>query len=145
MTFPFNVTRELGLRLTSADTGDVIFEATDDQSETRYLYAWKAVLTTRCEYYNTSFVSNAHLLTQVLKSGFSEGHSNGIVSSMRPENQTLRRSLVKVADAYDLLHNILFYLHTDIISFANDFGGDEESEQGFPKLCAAEDIYEIAD
>jgi len=83
------------------------------------------------------------ILTPVLKSGFSEGDSRETFEPMEPGNETLHRTRVKVEDDYDLLHNILFYLHTDIISFASDLA--KEQEEGFPKLCPAEDIYEIAD
>ena len=41
------------------------------------------------------------------------------------------------------MHNILFYLHTDIISFSTDLTCEPPSDR--PKLCDAEEIYAMAD
>jgi hypothetical protein len=80
----------------------------------------------------------------VFKSSFAEGDSNGVGVPPNSEDDSFRRTRVQVDDDFDLLHNILYYLHTDQISFGTDLTF-EPSEKHLPKLCAAEDIYAMAD
>lgn len=87
---------------------------------------------------------NILLTLLVFKSAFAEGKSISVGNPSQPENNILHRTILEVEDDFDLLHNILFYLYTGQISFGTDITS-EQSEQGFPKLCAAEDIYAMAD
>jgi hypothetical protein len=75
----------------------------------------------------------------VFESLFAEGDSN----NARPSrDDSLHRTCIQVEDDFDLLHNILYYLHTNIISFGTHLFDEQAS---LPKLCAAEDIYAMAD
>lgn len=81
----------------------------------------------------------------MFKSSFAEGDLNNGVLASNPEDHSLRRTHVQVDDDFDLLHNVLYYLHTDHISFATDLVYEQPKAAHLPKLCAAEDIYAMAD
>lgn len=80
----------------------------------------------------------------MFKSSFAEGESNSLEAPCYPGHDHLRRRHVQVEDNFDLLHNILYYLHTDQISFATDVTREPLAKH-LPKLCPAEDIYAAAD
>ena len=46
-------------------------------------------------------------------------------------------------ESFDLLHNILFYLYTDRITFSTNL--DNSLPANLPRLCSAEDVYVAAD
>lgn len=54
MEFPLNIVLAMGSHLQSPDNGDGVFEMKSQKQEIQKLYSWKSVLTTRCDYYNTS-------------------------------------------------------------------------------------------
>lgn len=60
-------------------------------------------------------------------------------------DHSLRRTHIEVDDDFDLLHNVLYYLHTNQISFGTDLTDEQPRAAHLPKLCPAEDIYAMAD
>jgi hypothetical protein len=80
----------------------------------------------------------------VFESSFAEGRSNNADVPPDSEDRTIHRTHIKVEDDFDLLHNVLYYLYTDQISFATDLTY-EPPEKHLPKLSPAEDIYAMAD
>ena len=81
----------------------------------------------------------------MFNSSFAEGESNNAEIGFSTEDNSLRRTRVQVEDDFDLLHNILYYLHTDQISFGTDLTYEQPIITHLPRLCAAEDIYAMAD
>ena len=55
---------------------------------------------------------------------------------------SLKRRII-VEDGFDLFHNILYYIYTNRITFGTNLAFLTPST--LPKLCATEDIYQIAD
>ena len=137
----------MGSRLQSPGNGDIVFETNTPNAENRKLYAWKVVLSTQSDYYATSKPSCFRNIDQlqVFKSSFAEGDLNNGVSASNLDDRSLRRTHVQVDDDFDLLHNILYYLHTNQISFGTDLTDDQPRAAHLPKLCPAEDIYAMAD
>lgn len=80
----------------------------------------------------------------MFKSLFAEGRSDTVDIPSESRNDFLHRTCVQVEDDFDVLHNILYYLHTDQITFGTDLTY-EPPEKHNPRLCAAEDIYAMAD
>lgn len=48
-------------------------------------------------------------------------------------------------EPFDLLHNILYYLYTDRITFSTNLASRTSLPSNLPKLCSAEAIYVTAD
>jgi hypothetical protein len=48
-----------------------------------------------------------------------------------------------ITEDFNLMHNILYYIYTDRITFGTDV--DSSIGANLPKLCPAEEIYEAAD
>ena len=80
----------------------------------------------------------------MFKSSFAEGDFNR--DEPAPDKgDWLYRTHIQVDDDFDLLHNILYYLHTGQISFGTNLTYEQPGVTHLPKLCAAEDIYAMAD
>jgi hypothetical protein len=79
----------------------------------------------------------------VFKSSFHEAGKKIPASSTCINSDFVCRRRVEVEDTFDLIHNILYYLHTDQIAFCTDLTYIDDT--CLPKLCTAEDIYAISD
>jgi hypothetical protein len=79
----------------------------------------------------------------VFKSGFAEGDAIDLRSGENGKCPAGKKTLT-VIDDYDLFHNVLYYIYTDHISFSTNLSFDHSVSRK-PGLCAAEDIYAIAD
>jgi len=80
----------------------------------------------------------------VLESSFAEGQASGNCGPAHPSDSCLLRRHILVEDDFYLIHNILYYLHTNEISFATDITIFNPVATGYPKLCPAEQIYAAA-
>lgn len=88
----------------------------------------------------------------VFDSSFVEGYSDttaenedSIASSEETSDKSslpLQRRIT-VDDDFDLFHSILYYIYTNRITFSTNLSYSTHSR--LPKLCATEDIYQIAD
>jgi hypothetical protein len=62
----------------------------------------------------------------------------------RPESGARRKRTIPVpANKFDLLHTILYYTYTGRITFGTDLGY-KQPDATLPKICDAQDIYEVA-
>lgn len=59
--------------------------------------------------------------------------------------QILRRRIIDMTDDFDIVHNVLYYMYTNCITFSTVNEDDlSPNESVVPRICAAEDIFAIA-
>jgi hypothetical protein len=135
---------------TSPSNGDVEFACRGENGEIKRLYAIGAILTARSDYYATSLflVLKELISVSVFESLFAEGKPtihdapNDADQKADGSSQNHKRP-IDSEDDFDLLHNILYYIYTDRITFGTNLKATHGTTH--PKLCSAEDIYMTAD
>ena len=80
----------------------------------------------------------------MFESAFVEGSHQSDEQTVESGCTDTHRTMVNVDDDFDVLHNILYYLYTDQISFSTDLDASPFSKE-LPRFCSAEAIYAIAD
>src|SRR5271170_207203 len=61
----------------------------------------------------------------------------------RPSSRFHRKIVVE--EDFDLVHNVLFYIHTNKIRFSTNLGEEPDVfNSNDPKICEAEDIYALS-
>jgi hypothetical protein len=134
----------------SPSNGDVEFVCRGENGDIKRLYALSAILTAQSEYYATSlFLALKELISvSVFESPFTEGkptvhnppNDADQKTDVSPQNH---KRTINSEDDVDLLHNILYFMYTDRITFGTNLKTTHGTTH--PKLCAAEDIYMMAD
>jgi hypothetical protein len=113
--------------LRSPGNGEIEFVCIgESENESKSLFAHRIILRTRSEYFDTSKSRKLFTELLVLGSSFTEGTPGPITTE----------------EDFDVLHNILYYLYTDRITFADRNGACPS--KNLPRICRAEDIYETA-
>lgn len=122
--------------------GNVEFTCQDG----RVLHALTPILTARCDYYAKSLSARSIILTSISVFDFDENilTQESHLTDDNAKNHDFGARYKKITDKdYDLLHNILYYLYTDHITFGTRV--DTILPSNLPKLCPVEDIYMAAD
>lgn len=136
LEFPVNVLVALAENLTSQGNCDVGFACEDE-----FLYAISPILKARSEYFAKSSLPKLNMLIQLVFT-----FDQFTASPDQDGDHTTSLSLYQQKDTqepFDLLHNILYYLYTDRITFGTNLNTSVPAN--LPKLCSAEDIYIAAD
>lgn len=60
------------------------------------------------------------------------------------ESPESKLRVIEIQEDFDLFHTVVYYMYTDRIAFSTDLQTQTPDGRG-PKLCAAEDIYVVAD
>jgi hypothetical protein len=89
----------------------------------------------------------------VFASGFSEGDStvasqnhNDFISEIdnTANPPPLLRRRITMAEDFDIVHSILYYIYTDRVTFSTIKHDDLQDEGRLPRICPAEHIYALA-
>ena len=152
-TFPYDIINRLADCLQRPNEGDIVFECPSiKDGVTKVLYAHSSVLKARSGYYVNSKSPETvddHAKAPVFASSFSEGDSTVTSINERsqisedPLNQITRRR-IPMEDDFDVVHNVLYYMYTNGITFSNVTSENSSSKPGLPRICDAEDIYALA-
>jgi hypothetical protein len=92
----------------------------------------------------------------VFASSFSEGDSTAAAHANPPSQDSNpsacpnecaipHRRIINMTDDYDVVHNILYYIYTNRITFSTLLPEQtSQTTSGEPRICDAEGIYELA-
>ena len=82
-------------------------------------------------------------LQQVFESAFVEGDFAVSASAVQASDQACPpRRQIMMDDDFDAVHNVLYYLYTDSVTF--DSKSDANRASHLPRFCDVEDIYTLA-
>jgi hypothetical protein len=119
------------------------------------LYAHSTILKSRCEYYTQSNSPSAVFLKiLVFASAFLEGDSTiAAISKLKSGNPdvslgqygtSLQRRIITMTEDFDVVHNVLYYIYTNCITFSIVASDEPQPEGNQPNICDAEDIFMLA-
>jgi hypothetical protein len=127
--------------------GDLELTCHDGMGQVKLLHAITPILTERSEYYAQSLSATSAILMSISVFAFDQNIRLTQEAGLNDDNaksHDFGGPRKKITDEdYDLLHNILYYLYTDNITFGTRVHTILPSN--LPKLCSVEDIYMAAD
>src|SRR5277367_2893512 len=144
--FPINIMVAMAQNLATPFKADVEFICKDVDGHHKSLYALRPILTARCEYYAKSSCPGLTILMNLPVFAFDK---NVLAQEEGPSDDNVNHAAFgshlqkKTNEDFNLLHNILYYLYTDHITFATHI--DTVLQSDLPKPCPVEDIYIAAD
>jgi hypothetical protein len=144
----------MGDSLLSPHDGDIQFDCPHgDMGHIKSLYTHSTILRSRCEYYALSNSPSIVLLKfPVFASAFLEGDSVSIaelksetpLAPLRQDGTSLHRKTITITEDFDVVHNILYYIYTNSITFSTVASQEPQSKGNQPNVCDAEDIFALA-
>ena len=144
LEFPINILVALAEYLNSQGNSDIGFACKDG-----FLYAISPILKARSDYFAKSSLPTlkSNLLIQLV---FTFDQITAPPCDQDGDTSTTDHSVClyqqkDTEEPFDLLHNILYYLYTDRITFSTNLNSCTSLPSTLPKLCSAEAIYIAAD
>lgn len=158
--FPYDIAYAMGRQLCSTNDGDIRLDCPESEvGFTKSLYAHSTILKTCSAYYRCSMKPSKgkyrHTNTEVFASSFAEGDSatetHSKPFSLDSDHSTClnectisHQRIIRMTDDFDVVHNILYYIYTNRITFSNVPSEQPQNSNEEPKICDAERIYELA-